>query len=330
MREPATCALAYLGFRALSGRGRPDQRCKFYFLASASFLLAHPQLALTYNIVNRLLNALARRTVLRVLVRRVIDLGFVMNRVAVYSALSIVLLSIFVLLEFGISKLFLDTSRTGSLVIQLGIALAIGVSARYLHQVVDRLVDRVLFAKRHANESALWRFAHETEAYTSGAALLDRTLEILSNHSETRGAAIYLTNDGRAQLARTGTPDFPTSVDLDDPLLVKLRRWNEPVDTAEVKTVFPEGMVFPMNARGKFDRRARVPREARPFGFRSRRAGIAARSCARCRHCARRYLRQYRRVHRSVRGGDGLDAIGDPRAAPNDRPGTARRARART
>ncbi len=221
--------------------------------ASASFLLAHPQLALTYNIVNRLLElSLPVALFFGVLVRRVIDLGFVMNRVAVYSALSIVLLSIFVLLEFGISKLFLDTSRTGSLVIQLGIALAIGVSARYLHQVVDRLVDRVLFAKRHANESALWRFAHETEAYTSGAALLDRTLEILSNHSETRGAAIYLTNDGRAQLARTGTPDFPTSVDLDDPLLVKLRRWNEPVDTAEVKTVFPEGMVFPMNARGKF------------------------------------------------------------------------------
>jgi hypothetical protein len=220
---------------------------------SASFLLAHPQLALTNNIVNRLLElSLPAALFFGVLVRRVIDLGFVMNRVAVYSALSIVLLSIFVLLEFGISKLFLDTSRTGSLAIQLGIALAIGVSARYLHQVVDRLVDRVLFAKRHANESALRRFAHETEAYTSGAALLDRTLEVLSDHSETRGAAIYLTSDGRAQMARTRSSAFPTSVDLDDPLLVKLRRWNEPVDTADVKTVFPDGMVFPMNARGKF------------------------------------------------------------------------------
>jgi hypothetical protein len=221
--------------------------------ASASFLLAHPQLALTYNMVNRVLElSLPAALFFGVLVRRVIDLGFVMNRVAVYSALSIVLLAIFVLLEFGISKLFLDTSRTGSLMIQLGIALAIGVSARYLHQVVDRLVDRVLFAKRHANESALRRFAHETEAYTSAAALLDRTVEILNDHSETRGAAIYLTSDGRAQLARTSRSDFPTSVDLDDPLLVKLRRWNEPVDTAEVKTAFPEGMVFPMNARGKF------------------------------------------------------------------------------
>ena len=37
----------------------------------------------------------------------------------------------------------------------------------------------------------------------------------------------------------------------DDPLIVKLRRWNEPVDTHDVRTAFPDGMVFPITARGK-------------------------------------------------------------------------------
>lgn len=225
-----------------------------YFIpASAAYMAVHPQQALVYQTLDRLLAlSLPAGLFFGVLLRRVLDLGFVLNRVAVYSALSIVLLAIFVLFEYGISKLFLDTSRTGSLLIQLGIALAIGLSARYLHGIVDRIVDRMLFAKRHADESALRRFSQETEAYTSAAALLDRAIEVLTEHSEARGAGIYMATDGRVELVRSSNADFPATAGLDDPLLVKLRRWNEPVDTAEVKTVIPDGMAFPMNARGKF------------------------------------------------------------------------------
>jgi hypothetical protein len=69
--------------------------------------------------------------------------------------------------------------------------------------VVERAVDRVLFAKRHA--------------------------------------ARAVRAEGR----------FPARIGLDDPLIVKLRRWNEPVDTRDVRTAFPDGMVFPVTARGK-------------------------------------------------------------------------------
>ncbi|HLI96606.1 MAG TPA: GAF domain-containing protein [Candidatus Baltobacteraceae bacterium] len=186
-----------------------------------------------------------------VLLRRTIDIGFVFNRAAVYGVLSIVLLSIFVILEYVISKAFLDTSRVGSLVLQLSVALAIGLSARYLHKLVDRFVDRVLFAKRHADESALRRFAREAEAYTSQRALFDRAIDVLRAHSESRAVAIYVAINESAYLAATASVNFPESVDADDELLVKLRRWNEPVDTHDAKTVLPDGMVFPMTARGK-------------------------------------------------------------------------------
>jgi len=98
----------------------------------------------------------------------------------------------------------------------------------------------------------LRRFAHETEAYTSAAALLERTIEVLSEHSEARGAAIYIVTGDRMERVRSSNSDFPANADLDDLLLVKLRRWNESVDAGDVKTVFPDGMAFPMNARGKF------------------------------------------------------------------------------
>ncbi|MBV8147782.1 MAG: hypothetical protein JO092_01680 [Candidatus Eremiobacteraeota bacterium] len=220
-----------------------------------------------------------------VLYRRVVDVGFVINRVAVYGALSIVLVSIFILLEYAVSKLFLDTTRAGSLTIQFGIALVIGLSAHYLHRIVDRFVDRIFFAKRHADESALRRFAREAEAYASSEVLLDRAIGVLSEHSDARGIAIYVTKNGVVEAARASDPAFPADIDLDDPLLVKLRRWNEPVDTHDVVTAFPDGMVFPMSVRGKLvgalaceakrDATAFDPDERESLGEVARSAGAA-------------------------------------------------------
>lgn len=186
-----------------------------------------------------------------VLLRRVVDIGFVFNRVAVYGILSILLVAAFVVLEYAVSRVLLQTGRTDSLLIQLGVALAIGLSARYLHRFVERLVDRVLFAKRHADESALRHFAHEAEVYSAATPLLDRSVEVLLEHTDARGVGVYLADEKCARVIRTTNTDFPASVDIDDPLLVKLRRWNEPVDTHDVQTVFPDGMVFPMCARGR-------------------------------------------------------------------------------
>lgn len=184
-----------------------------------------------------------------VLPRRTLDIGFVFNRVAIYGVLSVLLVAIFTLLEYAIGRI-VDTSRTDSLLIQLGVALGIAFSARYFHGVVERAVDRVFFAKRHADELALRRFAGEAEVFTSEDALLDRTIVVLRDHCEARGAAIYLNDEGTARAIRADGP-FPASIDVNDPLIVKVRRWNEPVDTNDVRTAFPDGMVFPVTARGK-------------------------------------------------------------------------------
>jgi hypothetical protein len=219
------------------------------FLITNAFVAAH--LSLFFYATRLLGLALPVALIYGVLFRRVIDIGFVINRVAIYGVLSIVLISVFTLLEYVAGKFFLETSRAGSLAIQFGVALVIGFSARYLHNVVDRFVDRVLFAKRNADESALRHIAREAEAYASADMLLDRAMGVLRDHSEARGIAIYVTEDGAVTAVRASDPAFPTNVDLDDPLLVKLRRWNEPVDTHEVTTAFPDGMVFPMCVRGK-------------------------------------------------------------------------------
>ncbi len=264
-----TAAALLVGYTASPADSRPRLRWIFwgffpYFLGvglinsivawtpSARWFFSQTEMAFVVASILRALElALPIGLFYGVLLRRTIDIGFVFNRAAVYGVLSIVLLSIFVILEYVISKAFLDTSRVGSLVLQLSVALAIGLSARYLHKLVDRFVDRVLFAKRHADESALRRFAREAEAYTSERALFDRAVDVLRAHSESRAVAIYVVQDEAAQIAATAGADFPVSVEADDELLVKLRRWNEPVDTHDAQTVLPDGMVFPMTARGK-------------------------------------------------------------------------------
>ncbi len=218
---------------------------------TATFLAGNADRWLAISIVARLLElSLPIALFYGLLLRRTVDIGFVVNRVAVYGLISVTVLAIFVLLEYVVGHFFFETGRAASLAVQLGVALVIGLSVRYLHTAFDRFVDHVLFAKRHHDETALRRFAQEAEAFTSAQTLLDRALETVCDHSEARGAAIYLCGDAGVTAVRASGDDFPRSLDRDDPLLVALRRWKEPVDTHTVKTVLPDGMAFPMIARG--------------------------------------------------------------------------------
>ena len=226
-----------------------------YVPSSAAFLLAEPQIQqLAYGLFRVMELALPVALFYGLLVRRTVDIGFVFNRVAVYALLSLALFLIFELFEYVISHFFLDTGRVGSLSVQVVVALLIGLSARYLHRFAEHFVDHVLFAKRHADEKALRRFALEAEKYTSADVMLDRALETIFAYSDARGVAIYLSRGDRAESVRATDSGFPVSVDLDDPLLVSIRSSNQPIDTRSSKTALPDGMVFPMIRRGKLSR----------------------------------------------------------------------------
>jgi hypothetical protein len=118
-----------LAYRTAHGDSRQRLRWIFWgflpFLVSVAVLnlppltdalSVHPEVALVVNSVLRLMElSLPVSLFYGVLLRRAVDVGFVFNRVAVYGILSIVLFSIFVLLEYAASRLFLDTGRFGSL-----------------------------------------------------------------------------------------------------------------------------------------------------------------------------------------------------------------------
>ena len=168
--------------------------------------------------------------------QRLFDIGFVVNRAAVFAALSVVVVACFVLLEWSLGKWFEDASHTTSLALNAALALGLGLSMRFLHQRVDAGVDAVFFRKRYENERALRRFAHEASFITSSDVLLDRTVAEIGDHSEASFAEI--------RLAR----DLPQN----DPAVLALQAWREAVDLTRYRSILPGEYAFPMLAHAEF------------------------------------------------------------------------------
>jgi hypothetical protein len=129
--------------------------------------------------------------------RRLIDVGFFLNRAAVFAIVSAIVIGAFVLAEWAAGAWLASTTHTTSAFIGMVVALGLGISLRYIHRYAERFVDRVFFRKRHENESALRRFAHEASYISDRSALLDRAVQTVKEHTNADEAAI-LVRDGTA------------------------------------------------------------------------------------------------------------------------------------
>ena len=202
-------------------------------LLGAVVLLAAP-VALTYAALSR----------------RLIDIGFFLNRAAVFTIVSTIVIAVFVLVEFAASEWFVSASRTASTVIGMGLALVLGLSMRFIHRHVDHFVDRVFFRKRHEDEAALRRFAHESSYITDRSILLERAVQEVKEHTDATDATI-LVQDGAASYASVETDGPRTTANENDPGILALRAWHKPIDLgAQQDSVLRGEFAFPMVSRG--------------------------------------------------------------------------------
>ena len=182
--------------------------------------------------------------------RRLLDVGFVLNRATVFAIVSAIVIGVFVLAEWVASEWLVSASHTTSAVVGMLVALALGLSMRYIHRYVDRFADHFFFRKRHEDEAALRRFAHESAYITDRTVLLDRALATVEQHGNTD--ASILTFDGAGSYAAHARSNgAPATVGENDPAIVALRAWQKPVDLEK----FPESSLsgqfaFPMASRG--------------------------------------------------------------------------------
>jgi hypothetical protein len=220
-----------------------------------------------------------------VLSRRLLDVQFVINRAAVFAGVSLVVVGIFVLVEFLFNKFFAVASRTTSIAVVVGIALAVGVSLQYIHHYVDKFVDRVFFRARHEHEQSLRAFAHEAAFITDSDTLLDNTVHEVAVHAESDPVSILLRDErGSYRTARSSSGAID-AVSENDRGILKLRAWHAPVDLDDVDTTLQGSRAYPLMSRGdllgvlvcgrKRDGQAYAPDESEALTLLARSVGSA-------------------------------------------------------
>jgi len=185
-----------------------------------------------------------------VLSRRIVDLDYVVNRATVFSVISLFVVGVFVIVEWAFSTWASSASHTTSLAVNVAVALALGLSIRFIHARVEYGVDRIFFRKRHEDEVALRRFAREAAYITEPDALLDRTVKVVEQHTEARRVELLILDGAREYVPVRGD-GAAKSVDENDPAVLAMRTWHDPVDLHRYETALKGESAFPMSARGR-------------------------------------------------------------------------------
>jgi hypothetical protein len=181
-------------------------------------------------------------TVLYAVVRhRLFDIEFVVNRAAVFTGVSLLMLGAFVLIEWLLGGWLSTAGHVTNGLVGAALAVLLGVSVRTVHGRVESVVDRVFFRRRHECEEAIRRFAHEAAYFTNSGALLTRATEVLETNAATPTVAFAL---------RDGTGKFG-GVDENDPAIVSLRAWRNKLNLHDMATGLPGDVAFPMVTQGR-------------------------------------------------------------------------------
>lgn len=173
--------------------------------------------------------------------RRMFDFGFVVNRAAVFTVVSAIVIGAFVILEWALGKWFENVSHATNLALNVGLALVVGISIRFIHRHVDRTVDVVLFRKRHDDERAIRAFALEAPYITDQPLLLRRTVEVVERHADCTFVRLMLED-------QAGRYD---GVSENDPAILRLRATHEALDLHTVQSSVTGDLAYPMVARGR-------------------------------------------------------------------------------
>ena len=173
-----------------------------------------------------------------VLRHKVIDLGFAINRTLVYGIVSFLILMVFGLAEWGLEKLLPKEHLEANALVSAGIALSIFLVFHRVRDFVEHHVETIFFKSWHDNEARLKRFGREASHIQKPDALMSAFIAELSRFSGRAAAALYLPNEAKDYVLKTGgITGLATILDPDLSELVRLR--------AELKALEPEGEGVP-------------------------------------------------------------------------------------
>jgi hypothetical protein len=172
--------------------------------------------------------------------RRLLDVSFALNRAAVFTGVSIVVIGAFVLTEYVLSE-WLGAGRNANLLAGAVLALLLGFSMRYIHARVDHVLDNLFFKKRHEDEQAIREFAHEVAFITDPEIVLERIVRVLEQRADAAWCYVEIA-DERNNYGAAGE---------NDPAIVSLRATHKRVDLHALDSALRGEFAYPMISRAR-------------------------------------------------------------------------------
>lgn len=261
----ATLGIAALwrGCRASVGAGRQRQMwmLAMYVMFSAVQVAGYIEITYFYNFMGSvngiavsLLAQLASNLLwffvlmYALLVHRIFNFGFAINRAIFYS-----LTSLLMLMSFGIVERLFDhflhfEGRTASVLVDGGIALAVYLAFNRFHHLVDHWMERIFFGAWHKNESRLRLFVTRAAHIKSAQALLREFGLELKRFSGGAECRIFLPVNGHYE--SLPVPGQAASVlDIDDPVCIRLRAEAVPYEYNDERQNGLASLALPMSHR---------------------------------------------------------------------------------
>jgi hypothetical protein len=182
---------------------------------------------------------------------RVLDVSFAISRTVVYTILTSIIVGVFVLIDFVSSKL-LDRLQF-AIVLEVAAALAFGIWLNALHTRIDKLVDRVLFRKRHLAEARLQRVENAL-AYAQDSRFVDEALVLEPAEAlDLASAAVFRQSDNVYERMYSSGWDGTRArlLDASNRLVIHLRAELDVLDVSSVHwrvDDIPSGLAQPLVA----------------------------------------------------------------------------------
>lgn len=219
-------------------------------------------------------------TILR---HRLFDIRLVVSRALVYGLLTSFTVGALALVDWAFGR-WLAESRF-ALVVELGLAVIIGVLLTTLHKRVEAFLNGVIFRAQTLALKALHRFALETDLIAEPQHLLGQTYEALRTRLESEFAGIYTVAGSSYALDTPACESLPQQFSGSDFAVLRLRRWHEAFECDEPDHPLRGSLLLPMTARGqlvgfivcgpKRDHTHYLPEEVETLELLAHRAGTA-------------------------------------------------------
>lgn len=181
-----------------------------------------------------------------VLRHRLVAVSLVVDRTLVYGSVTALVVGILAAVNSLVEYVARGTSA--GLMVQIVVALALGIVLGQMRNYADKFVERVFFRRRYLADKALRRFARHCGGYESTQELLSETAKVIYQKMNAPGVVLYLRQQQQyIATQRMGRVAYPDTIKVDDPALAAARTRSKDIELSELHSMLgTDGYVFPM------------------------------------------------------------------------------------